>query len=61
MAENMPTHAATAELAKAFGPTKIKCGKVLFSGGLLKKAMSLTTRQLIVRKEKKIFVKLMAK
>ena len=63
MAENMPTLAAPSELAKAFGEAKIEkiefC-KVLFSGGLLKKPMPLTTRQLIVRNGKRIFVKMMA-
>ena len=60
MAENMPTHAATAERAKAFGPEKIEFGNVFFSGGFLKKAMPLTTRELIVRNGKKILVKMMA-
>ena len=63
MAENMPTHAALAELAKAFGPAnieKIDFCKVLFSGGLLKEAMPLTTKQLIVRTGKRIFVNMMA-
>ena len=36
MAENMPTHAATAELAKAFGPAKIEFGKVIFLWRLVK-------------------------
>ena len=63
MAENMPTHAASAELVKAckvFQPVKLELGKVHFSGGLLKKAMPLTTRELIVRNEKKTFVNMEA-
>ena len=60
MAENMPTHAATAELAKAFEPAKMEFGKVHVSGGLLKKAMPLTTIELIVRNGKKLFVNMMA-
>ena len=65
MAENMPTLAAPSELAKAFGEAKIEIEKievckVFFSGGLLKKPMPLTTRQLIVRNGKRIFVKMVA-
>ena len=60
MAEDMPTHAATARRVKAlkgFQPVNLEVGKVHhFSGGLLKKAMPLTTRELIVRNEKKTFV-----
>ena len=51
MAENMPTLAAPSELAKAFGVPKIEIEKiefckVLFSGGLLKKAMPLTAKKI---------------
>ena len=60
MAEDMPTHAATAELANTFEPAKMEFGKVHISGGLLKKAMPLTTIDLIVRNGKKIFVNMMA-
>ena len=64
MAEDMPTHAATARRVKAlkgFQPVNLEVGKVHhFSGGLLKKAMPLTTIEFIVRNGKKIFVKMMA-
>ena len=64
MAEDMPTHAATARRVKAlkgFQPVNLEVGKVHhFSGGLLKKAMPLTTRELIVRNGKKTFVKIEA-
>ena len=61
MAEDMPTHAATAELAKAFRPAKFELCKVHFCGGLLKKPMPLTTKKVITRGGgEKIFVKMLA-
>ena len=54
----MPTHAATAELAKAFRPAKFEFSKVHFCGGLLKKPMPLTTKKVTDQKGAKIFVKM---
>ena len=56
----MPTHAATAELAKVFRPAKFELSNVHFCGGLLKKPMSLTTKKIIDRNGEKIFVKMTA-
>ena len=58
MAEEMPTHAATADLAKAFRPGKFEFSKVHFCGGLLKKPMPLTTKKVTVHNGDKIFVKM---
>ena len=58
MAEDMPTHAATAELANAFRPAKFEFSKVHFCGGLLKKPMPLTTKKVTVHNGDKIFVKM---
>ena len=52
----MPTHAATAELAKAFRPAKLEFFRVQFYGGLLKKPMPVTTKNI----GEKICVKMMA-
>ena len=60
MAEDMPTHAATAELAKVFRPGKFEFSKVHFCGGLLKKPMPLTTKKVTVHNGEKIFVKMSA-
>ena len=56
----MPTHAATAELAKAFRPAKFEFSKVHFCGGLLKKSMPMTTKKVTDRNGEKIFVKMSA-
>ena len=56
----MPTHAATADLAKAFRPGKFEFSKVHFKGGLLKKCMPLTTKKVTVHNGEKIFVKMSA-
>ena len=56
----MPTHAATAELAKAFFPAKFEFSKVHFCAGLLKKPMPLTTKKVPVHDGEKIFVKMSA-
>ena len=58
MAEEMPTHAATADLAKAFRPGKFEFSKVHYCGGLLKKPMPLTTKKVPVHDGEKIFVKM---
>ena len=58
MAEEMPTHAATADLAKAFRPGKFEFSKVHFCGGLLKKSMPMTTKKVTVHNGDKIFVKM---
>ena len=58
MAEEMPTHAATADLAKAFRPGKFEFSKVHFSGGLLKRPMPITTKKVTVHNGEKIFVKI---
>ena len=60
MAEEMPTHAATADLAKAFRPGKFEFSKVHFCGGLLKKPMPLTTKKVTDGKGHKTFVKMLA-
>ena len=56
----MPTHAATADLAKAFRPGKFEFSKVHYCGGLLKKPMPLTTKKVTDRNGEKIFVKMLA-
>ena len=56
----MPTHAATAELAKAFRPAKFEFSKVHFCGGLLRKPMPLTTKRVTDSKGVKTFVKMLA-
>ena len=56
----MPTHAATADLAKAFRPGKFEFSKVHFSGGLLKRPMPITTKKVTVHNGEKIFVKMLA-
>ena len=60
MAEEMPTHAATADLANVFRPVKFDFSKVHFYGGLLKKSMPLTTKNVTVHNQEKIFVKMTA-
>ena len=60
MAEDMPTRAATAELAKVFRPGKFEFPKVHFFGGLLRKSMPMTTKKVIVSNGEKIFVKMSA-
>ena len=56
----MPTHAATADLAKAFRPGKFEISKVHYCGGLLKKPMPLNTKKVPVHDGEKIFVKMSA-
>ena len=56
----MPTHAATAEIAKAFRPARFEASKVHFSGGWFMKPMPLTTKRITVRNEETIFVKMLA-
>ena len=60
MAEDMPTRAATAELAKVVRPGKFEFAKVHFFGGLLRKSMPMTTKKVIVSNGEKIFVKMLA-
>ena len=55
----MPTHAAIAELAKAFRPAKFEFSKVHFCGGLLSRPMPLATKKVITRGGgEKMFVKM---
>ena len=58
MAEDMPTRAATADLAEAFRPAKFEFSKVHFSGGLLRRPMPITTKKVTVHNGEKIFVKI---
>ena len=60
MAEEMPTHAANADLAKASRPGKFEISKVHFQGGLLKKPIPLATKKVTVHNGEKIFVKMLA-
>ena len=58
MAEDMPTRAATADLAEAFRPAKFEFSKVHFSGGLLRRPMPITIKKVTVHNGEKIFVKI---